>query len=146
MIATWRFELLLCCLLHQRANSGSRKGSGRAGSANMPGTGGSRNNSAGSGEYQPVRQLYAFLPSSAFLNCLHQFLSQSCSKLKAASRKRLTGYTMNPCRWVFFISLNDSVLAFLGPGFLLLFTQGEFSFHGIKDRLSSAFSSRMDLR
>ncbi|KAJ7394244.1 Intraflagellar transport protein 88 [Desmophyllum pertusum] len=35
-------------LKQQRANSGSRKGSGRAGSANMPGTGGSRNNSAGS--------------------------------------------------------------------------------------------------
>lgn len=32
----------------QRSNSGSRKGSGRAGSANMPGSGGSRNNSAGS--------------------------------------------------------------------------------------------------
>ena len=34
----------------QRSNSGSRKGSGRAGSANMPGSGGSRNNSAGSGK------------------------------------------------------------------------------------------------
>ena len=37
-------------LLHQRASSGSRKGSGRAGSANMPGSASSRNNSAGSGE------------------------------------------------------------------------------------------------
>ena len=42
----------LPCLLHQRASSGTRKGSGRTGSANMPGSAGSRNNSAGSGEYQ----------------------------------------------------------------------------------------------
>jgi len=35
-------------LKQQRASSGSRKGSGRAGSANMPGSASSRNNSAGS--------------------------------------------------------------------------------------------------
>ena len=37
-------------VFNQRASSGSRKGSGRTGSANMPTTGGSRNGSAGSGK------------------------------------------------------------------------------------------------
>lgn len=42
-------EILTFFLVHQRATSGTRKGSGRAGSGNLPGSAGSRNSSSGSG-------------------------------------------------------------------------------------------------